>query len=404
MPTANSSIGVFILRDGAIATGQKKRLRMGVRAPAAETVGRRIMLICYYVGDNGAVREQRHIIIVDTQVILETTLRLVDASSGACVLFLRNLIPNRNSLLAKLEVLRIRPIVAFADKNRSAKHGTVPRIFLHSLQKRHVVLECGQTDNLSFLVNGHAAAAPLWLCDTIEDIPEWPGPPYCSALPLPVFGENFVSSPFPPGCSVPYCAHHIFRPLAIQQTHENSCEPTRRLSAIAGTSDENSFALICKISTPSPIIYHNFSEKRICHIPVQIAITNDDVRNRRNCSVTVHFQDSFYVRKQPQPELGSPGGSGIVPPAAVSAFSTPHLHSPSPVVQPVVVADRTRMRSTIAFGSTRIFDIHLSVYCSSVYDIARFRVIGQFDDDDEAAAVSIRVPCAYVTVIDQRVP
>uniref|UniRef100_A0A183EIT0 Arrestin_C domain-containing protein n=1 Tax=Gongylonema pulchrum TaxID=637853 RepID=A0A183EIT0_9BILA len=340
----------FIRFDGKFVLVQFRELRMGVRAPAAETVGRRIMLICYYVGDNGAVREQRHIIIVDTQVILETTLRLVDASSGA------------------------------------------------------LVLECGQTDNLSFLVNGHAAAAPLWLCDTIEDIPEWPGPPYCSALPLPVFGENFVSSPFPPGCSVPYCAHHIFRPLTIQQTHKNSCEPTQRLSAIAGASDENSFALICKISTPSPIIYHNFSEKRICHIPVQIAITNDDVRNRRNCSVTVHFQDSFFVRKQPQPELGSPGGSGIVPPPAVSAFSTPHLHSPSPVVQPVVVADRTRMRSTIAFGSTRIFDIHLSVYCSSVYDIARFRVIGQFDDDDEAAAVSIRVPCAYVTVIDQRVP
>lgn len=48
---------------------------MGIRAPGTESLGYRIMLICYYRSDNGMVREQRHMIIIDTRVILESSLR-----------------------------------------------------------------------------------------------------------------------------------------------------------------------------------------------------------------------------------------------------------------------------------------------------------------------------------------
>lgn len=63
---------------------------------------------------------------------------MVDASSGACALQLRNLIPNRNSLLAKVELLRIRPVVDYADKYAvyKARQDPLPKIFLHPLQNR----------------------------------------------------------------------------------------------------------------------------------------------------------------------------------------------------------------------------------------------------------------------------
>lgn len=113
----------------------------------------------------------------------------------------------------------------------------------------------------------------------------------------------------------------------------------------------------------------------------------------------VQYVDSFLVRKQPSADPGTLGAPGILPQLTSASSSSPHLHSAS-MVQPVVVADRLRTRATIAFGCTHIFDIRLSVYCSSVYDIGRFRAVGQFDGD--LTEVPIRVPCAYVTVIDSQ--
>lgn len=62
----------------------------------------------------------------------------MDCASGACVLQLRNLIPNRSSLLAKIELIRIRSLVAHARINLPSKtrQDSLPLIFLHPLQKR----------------------------------------------------------------------------------------------------------------------------------------------------------------------------------------------------------------------------------------------------------------------------
>uniref|UniRef100_A0A915PJT5 Trafficking protein particle complex subunit 8 n=1 Tax=Setaria digitata TaxID=48799 RepID=A0A915PJT5_9BILA len=440
----SETFGVFNLKNGVLATGQKKRLQLAVRAPAIESLGYNVILFCYYRGDNCMVREERHIIVIDTRVILDTSLRLVDSSSGACILQLRNLIPSRGSLLAKVELMRIRSVVTPAGTNPNfwqagqdqEKSGiTLPQIFLHPLQKRRVELESEQTDSISFLANGHTGALPLWFCDKVNDIPEWFGPPdrpvHISAVISPsklnayestevpefdlffavlwkakivnsdgtastVFGENFLPNPFPSGCSVPFCAQHILRPFSIQQP--SNLLATKRVSTLSSTTaDNNLFALTCKISTSAPVTYHNFNSRRSCHIPVQIAITNDDIYHRRSCTIAIHFLDSSLVRKR----IGDPENSvsGFCPQNVTSASST-YVHSSS-ASQPVIIADHSRMHGKIIFGHTQIFDVRLTVYCPSIYDIGRFQIVGLFDGDRNE--VPIRVPPTYVTVIDQRV-
>ncbi|VDK86042.1 unnamed protein product, partial [Litomosoides sigmodontis] len=178
--TVDASVGVFNLKHGIINVGQKKRLQLAVRAPATESFGLRIMLICYYRGNNRMVREERHVIVIDTRVILETSLRLLDYASGTCLLRLHNLIPNRSSLLARIELIKIRSLVAHATINFISKtrQDSLPQIFLYPLQKRRVELESGQTDSVPFLANGQAGATSLWFDDEIGDIPEWSSPPH----------------------------------------------------------------------------------------------------------------------------------------------------------------------------------------------------------------------------------
>uniref|UniRef100_A0A0R3S1Y1 Trafficking protein particle complex subunit 8 n=1 Tax=Elaeophora elaphi TaxID=1147741 RepID=A0A0R3S1Y1_9BILA len=433
----DTAIGVYNLKHGVINVGQKKRLQLAVRAPNTESLGLNVMLICYYRGNNCMVREERHIIVIDTRVILETSLRLVDYTSGACILQLRNLIPNRSSLLAKVELIRIRSLVAHARINFTSKawQDSLPQVFLHPLQKRRVELESEQTDSIAFLANGRTGGASLWFCDEIGDIPEWSSPPDRSAkissvvysskqntedentafpefdlffailwkanvvnsdgTASTVFGENFMPNPFPLGCSVPLCTRHILRPFSTPQSSLNLLETNHVSLFPSTTADKNLFAFICKISTSSPITYHNFNNDRSCHIPVQIAITNDDILHRRNCTVTIHFMDSNLVRKQTE----NTNASGFLP-QNINSSSSSYVHS-SLALQPVVVADRSHMHATVAFGCTHIFDIRLTVYCPSIYDIGRFQAVGLFDGD--GTEVPIYVPPTYVTVIDQRV-
>ncbi|VBB26049.1 unnamed protein product, partial [Acanthocheilonema viteae] len=211
------------------------------------------------------------------------------------------------------------------------------------------------------------------------------------------FGENFMPNPFPLGCSVPFCTHHILRPFPIQQSNRNLLE-TKCVSSIPTTTDKNLFAFICKVSTSSPVTYHNFNNERSCHIPVQIAITNDNILHRRSCTVTIHFMDSNLVRKQTV-DSESTNVSEFLP---QNIISSPNSYVRSSLAfQPVIVADRSRMHATVAFGCTQIFDIRLTVYCPSTYDISRFQAVGLFDGD--GTEVPIHVPPTYVTVIDRRV-
>lgn len=146
------------------------------------------------------------------------------------------------------------------------------------------------------------------------------------------------------------------------------------------------------------IVILNYLMFRSCHIPVQITITNDDVQHRRNCTVTIHFIDSSFVRKQIV-DSENANVSGFLP-QNITSPSSSYIHS-SLALQPMIVADRSRIHTTVAFGRTQIFDIRLTVYCPSIYDIGRFQIVGLFDDD--RTEVPIYVPPTYVTVIDQRV-
>lgn len=108
--------------------------------------------------------------------------------------------------------------------------------------------------------------------------------------------------------------------------------------------------------------------------------------------------DSALVRKQTM-DSESTNVSGFRA-QNITSSSSSYVHSPL-ALQPIVVADRSRMHAIVAFGCTQIFDIRLTVYCPSIYDIGRFQAVGLFDG--EGTEVPIYVPPTYVTVIDQRV-
>ncbi|VDN07274.1 unnamed protein product [Thelazia callipaeda] len=433
---ADVSLGVFKLKHGDLVTGQSKRLRLEIRAPSVECTQQKISIMCYYLGDNNLSREQRHIIVIDARLILQTSLRLLDFATGACLLQLRNLVQNRSSLLARIKLLRIRPFIN-DKKNYFPERDQYPYVFLHPLQSRQVEIESEQLDSISFLVSGNAGASQLWFCDEIDDLPEWSAPDNLtdiSCLVSPssradiekkdfavpelylsfgifwrasivnsdstastVLGENFVLNPFPAGCSIPSCVH-IFQSYSLQHLNENDgtkCQLSLPSTAII---NQDLFAFICKISTPSFIIHHNFSEKRSCHIPIQISVTNNDIC-RRSCTITIHFLD-FYLGKQ---TTDSETNSAIISESLHKCVVPPSdssNHSPTSL-QAAIVANRLCMHARVGFGCTQMFDVRLTVYCPSIYDIGCFRIVGLFDGD--RTEVPIHVPSTYITVIDQRV-
>lgn len=142
------------------------------------------------------------------------------------------------------------------------------------------------------------------------------------------------------------------------------------------------------------VCYFETSIFRSCHIPLKITVTNDDVLYRRNCTVTIHFLDSIPVRKQTT-DSESTNILGVLPRNTTSSVNS------SLVLQPVMITDHSRIHGTVAFGCSQIFNIRLTVYCPSVYDVGRFQAVGLFDGD--RTEVPIYVPPTYVAVIDQRV-
>lgn len=66
--------------------------------------------------------------------------RLVDAANGACTLKAVNLISNRSSILAKVELLRLRALVNCAERHTREEAERIvtemPKIYLCALEQR----------------------------------------------------------------------------------------------------------------------------------------------------------------------------------------------------------------------------------------------------------------------------
>uniref|UniRef100_F1KRT5 Trafficking protein particle complex subunit 8 n=1 Tax=Ascaris suum TaxID=6253 RepID=F1KRT5_ASCSU len=439
--STNQNILVFKFRADEFAIGERRRLRIALRAPANEVSGYGISLIFYYRGGNGMVREQRHLISMDTRPLLATSIRLVDASIGMCVLRAHNLISTRNSVLAKVELLRIRSIVngkaIVSDAGGISDDLTAwPTIYLRPVRNRNVQLECDQHDSYCFTACGNAFSScsnVLWISDPIADLPEWPILPLffsSDTAYLPrvivsnpaekeqqlslsfgvlwkasvvntdgtianVFGENFVENPYPLGYSIPGCIEFTFMPSTSDQpitTPGTFSMDDLNLNEMLGESR----ALVCTVTAHPPIISHDFSVRRFCAIPIRVSIINCD-RRRRNCDLVLRFvasTESAHSRLESTRAHETSASMTSLPLMQSTAVSN------NAVRQSLMVADRAVSRAVLPFGQKHVFNIRVSVACASVYEVDCFEVSARFEGDENE--LSLALPTAYATVIDTR--
>ncbi|VDM43662.1 unnamed protein product [Toxocara canis] len=438
----NHNVLVFKFRSDEFAIGEKRRLRIALRAPASEVNGYGISLLFFYRGTNGMVREQRHLISIDTRPLLETSVRLLDASIGMCVLRAHNLISTRDSVLAKVELLRVRSVVSGKTIMSSAGDmtnclTTFPIVYLRPVRNRNVRLECDQVDNYCFLACGDKVAGSsneLWLSDPISDLPEWPTLPlFCApdvsylprespsnaadrGLPLSlsfgvvwkanvvntdgtlanVFGENFTGNPYPAGYSIPGCIDFTFLP----SNREHPVNTMGTFSTCDVNLDEildESRALVCTVTAHPPVISHDFSIRRFCAIPVRVTVMNCD-RRHRSCELLLRFSVPDQIAAnhlEATRERQTSASMTSLPLMQSTAVSSATMR------QPLMVADRTVCRAKLPYGEKHVFSIRLSVACASVYEVDCFEANAKFEGDERE--LSLTLPTAYATVIDKRV-
>uniref|UniRef100_A0A914RS83 Uncharacterized protein n=1 Tax=Parascaris equorum TaxID=6256 RepID=A0A914RS83_PAREQ len=195
--------------------------------------------------------------------------RLVDASIGMCVLRAHNLISTRNSVLAKVELLRIRSIVS--GKTIMTDAGGIsddlthwPSIYLRPMRNRNVQLECDQHDSYCFSACGNAFSScsnVIWISDPIADLPEWPLLPLFCSSDTAYLPRNFVENPYPLGYSIPGCIEFTFIPSTSGQPISTS--GTFSMSDLnLNEMLHESRALVCTVAAHPPVISHDFSVRR----------------------------------------------------------------------------------------------------------------------------------------------
>ncbi|KAE9548274.1 hypothetical protein FO519_008509, partial [Halicephalobus sp. NKZ332] len=154
---------------GKLEPKSKITLRMAIKAPEEVVEEKIYQILFFYMGENGYFREYRYSIQLSTQALLKCTPRILSEESQVCGIEVKNLIPSRDAILAKVEILRLKVISKEADENNPFSD-----IDLSLIVKRQIAIEGEQSDIIPFFVkivkNG---ASTIWLTETICDIPSF---------------------------------------------------------------------------------------------------------------------------------------------------------------------------------------------------------------------------------------
>ena len=142
---------------------------MAIKAPEEIVEDRIYQILFFYVGENGYFREYRYSIQLSTQALLKCTPKVLNEEHQVCAVEVKNLIPSRDAILAKVEILRLKTLLKENDEN-----SPVPEIDLSLIVKRQIAIEGEQSDIIPFIVkalsNGNST---IWLTDSVCDIPSF---------------------------------------------------------------------------------------------------------------------------------------------------------------------------------------------------------------------------------------
>jgi hypothetical protein len=152
------------LRDN----GGKLTLRMAIKASDDIVENKLYRILFFYVGENGNFREFRYTVKISTQNLLRCIPRVLKDNYQLCAIDVKNLIPNRDTVLAKVEVLRLSSFISTSREIEPIPLG------IELVLKRNVVVECDQSDTIPFYVKvSPNASSTIWLTDVINDIPSF---------------------------------------------------------------------------------------------------------------------------------------------------------------------------------------------------------------------------------------
>ena len=87
------------------------RLRLAIKAPDEVVEDKIYRILFFYIGENGNVREFRYSIKMTTQSLLRCVPKVLKENYQLCAIDVKNLIPNRDAVLAKVEILRLSAIL-----------------------------------------------------------------------------------------------------------------------------------------------------------------------------------------------------------------------------------------------------------------------------------------------------
>uniref|UniRef100_A0A0N5AMP5 Trafficking protein particle complex subunit 8 n=1 Tax=Syphacia muris TaxID=451379 RepID=A0A0N5AMP5_9BILA len=427
---------IFTPNIGVLSVGTKKKytfatvlLRIAFRLPGKDVKNYSLPLLFYCTSGNGLYRQERHLILLDTHMLLSTSLCAVSNARDLCVLRVRNLITSRDSLLAKVQLLGIREI-----RSKPEQVGTLSSlkedIVLKPLYSRIVLLECEQSDNFCFTIElrqSTKSQSVTWFFNSSEEFPVWPVIPNfsnsqsstsCSSYnnlvnsqPLEygilwkanivntdgtisnVIGENMVEFdhqlPTLESSDGPLLSNALGTAVTTTQAAESSSDGI-------GVVDE--YSLFCNVKCNSSVISHDFSAERFCSFPVDIAVTNND-KMQRECELILLCK--------------VPGESYLVDPGRNSqhdpqrTFSSTVSLAPSVVsmqflpvtTQPLIMSNCARRHASVAFGSTHVFKVFLTVAASSVYNVTCFELSGHFQGSNHSFPIAL--PLTFVFVADK---
>ncbi|KAJ1362939.1 hypothetical protein KIN20_022667 [Parelaphostrongylus tenuis] len=388
-----SGVRSFCIEDARIQVGGKLKLLLTVRAPALVGCDSDVGLLFYYRGESLMFREWRTVISLRPAPLFEASSAVLDDTHGFIAVSMRNVMPSSDATFARCEVLRIRLVNQQMDSSSRWNEVSCPTATIKPMSRGPVQLDCGQSCNVCLTISMaqevQSGSQSTWCLGTMPaDAPSWPPPiPDISndvkqsgsvlsdyihlALfwranvvgndghALSIIGETFV----PESLILSKIRTHakILSPLSRDALSTNEF--------LDNVDCENNFlSIFCRPIKP---MKHNFEQNRLCHIPLEVSVTNVDVLER---VVNLTFKHMPKVTE-----------------AVTSLTQLP------PENRQQWWIDRRVVKAVLKSGENRVFRFVVSVTQPSVYDLGGAQLIleASFDDGE---LKTFKVPNTLVVV------
>uniref|UniRef100_A0A7E4V638 Trafficking protein particle complex subunit 8 n=1 Tax=Panagrellus redivivus TaxID=6233 RepID=A0A7E4V638_PANRE len=162
-----------------VPVGGKITLRLGIRAPEEVVTEKQYRLLFIYATENGHFREYRYSVKLSTQPLLRCMPKVLKHNAQLCAVEVKNLVPFRDAVLAKVEILRLSAVFTKAPGSANPKDADAEdiEIGVEPVLKRSIQIECDQSDILPFYLRATSTgSSSLLLTDSLPDIPAFNNP------------------------------------------------------------------------------------------------------------------------------------------------------------------------------------------------------------------------------------